>query len=237
MKSSGLEKKMRKLIYVPILHISADLGSISKHVNSRGKAMAGDINWNKHKNTVLGFWSVVAESLSSLNVKNFKLYQDGMVADGKMGQKIIEEGKKKGSKNLEIISQLIDQGAQLIKTEEFSLVKKEYNSIKKIAGNKNLWMKLLFFLRYKYHKKRLLEKRDRYIAWRIDETLKKGETGILFLGAEHEIISKLPADIEVIELKEREKIRKYRKVLLTKKNKQEFEDLAHYLKSPVKLDD
>jgi len=234
MESSGLEKKMRKLIYVPILHISADLGSISKQVDSRGRTMAGEINWNKHKNTVLGFWSVVADSLSSLNVKNFKLYQDGMVADGEMGQKIIEEGKKKGSKNLEIISKLIDRGAHLVKTEDFSLVKKEYDSIKKIAGNKNLWMKLLSFLIYKFYKKRLLEKRDRYIAWRIDETLKKGETGILFLGAEHEIISKLPSDIEVIELKDREKIRKYRKALLTKKSKQEFENLAHYLKSSVK---
>lgn len=226
---------MRKLIYVPILHISADLGSISKHVNSRGRNIAGDINWDKHKNTVLGFWSAVADSFSSLNVKKFKLFQDGMVANGEIGQKILEEGKKKGSKNLEIISQLIDRGAQLVKTEDFSLVKKEYDSIKKIAGNKNLWKKLLSFLRYKFHKKRLLIKRDRYIAQRIDETLKKGETGILFLGAEHEIISKLPSDIEVIELKEREKIRKYRKVLLTKKNKQEFENLAHYLKSSVKL--
>ncbi|MBS3819567.1 hypothetical protein KGY73_08710 [bacterium] len=226
---------MRKLIYIPILHVSADLGLMAEEVETRGRNITGDISWEKHQNTVLGFWSAVAQFFGSLDVKGFKLYQDGMVANGEMGQKIMEEGKKKGSKNLEIVSRLIDQGAQLIQTEEFQLVKKEYDHMKKISKKKSLGVKLLSFLIYKFHKKRFLEKRDRYISQRIDETLNEGETGILFLGAEHEIKSKLPEDLEVLEVKEREKIREYRKRLLTKKNKEELIQLGRYLKSPVKL--
>ncbi len=43
----------------------------------------------------------------------------------------------------------------------------------------------------------LLEKRDRYIPDRIDQTLKEGDTGVVFLGALHTLTG-LPPDIEVI---------------------------------------
>jgi hypothetical protein len=44
----------------------------------------------------------------------------------------------------------------------------------------------------------LLEKRDRFIADRINSTLQQGETGILFLGMLHSVQPYLDRDIDVV---------------------------------------
>ena len=68
---------MRKLIYVPIIHMSADLGSIAKQVDKRGIAGFGEEFWKKHRETISGFWDSIVNYFSSLEVENFKIYQDG----------------------------------------------------------------------------------------------------------------------------------------------------------------
>ena len=44
---------------------------------------------------------------------------------------------------------------------------------------------------------KLNEERDRFVARRIDETLKDGEWAILYMGAEHRVETHLPPSIEV----------------------------------------
>lgn len=225
---------MKKLIFVPIIHMSADLGSIANHVDKRGIAVFGEEFWKKHRETVSGFWDSIVKYFTNLEVKDFKIYQDGMVADAEVGQKIVEEGVKSGSKNYEIIDDLLKKGAVLVKTEDFALVKEERDRIVKITQAATTTQKLIAYLKYKLAKNRLLKKRDNYIAKRIDETLDCGETGILFLGAYHDIIPKLAKNIQVIEVKEARKISRYQNLLLSaRKNKLEFEELNKYLISPV----
>ena len=48
----------------------------------------------------------------------------------------------------------------------------------------------------------LFDRRDRFIAQRIDKTLQAGETGILFLGALHHAAAMLPDTIQVMSLSE-----------------------------------
>ena len=225
---------MKKLIFVPIIHMSADLGSIANHVDKRGIAVFGEEFWKKHRETVSGFWDSIVKYFTNLEVKDFKIYQDGMVADAEVGQKIVEEGVKSGSKNYEIIDDLLKKGAVLVKTEDFALVKEERDRIVKITQAATTTQKLIAYLKYKLAKNRLLKKRDNYIAKRIDETLDYGETGILLIGAYHDIIPKLAKDIQVIEVKEARKISRYQNLLLSaRKNKLEFEELNKYLISPV----
>jgi len=227
---------MKKLIYVPIIHMSADLGSIANHVDKRGIAVFGEEFWKKHRETISGFWDSIVKYFSNLEVNDFKIYQDGMVADAEVGQKIVEEGVKSGSKNYEIIDDLLKKGAVLVKTEDFALVKEERDRIVKITQAATTTQKLIAYLKYKLAKNRLLKKRDNYIAKRIDETLDYGETGILLIGAYHDIIPKLAKDIQVIEVKEARKISRYQNLLLSaRKNKLEFEELNKYLISPVTL--
>ena len=163
-----------------------------------------------------------------------KIYQDGMVADGEVGQKIVEEGIKSGSKNYEIISKLLQKGAILVKTEDFKLVKEERDRLLAMTQAKSITLKLIALIKYKLVKNRLLIKRDKFIAKRIDETLNQGETGIIFIGAYHNIKKWLPKDIQIKEIKDADKIREYQILLpFYNKNQERIEELGRYLVSEI----
>ena len=232
---------MRRLIYVPIIHMSADMGSIAKKVDEKGVASFGEEFWKGHRETISGFWDVISDyfdyiDMDTRNRKKMKIYQDGMIAEREVGQKIVEEGIKSGSKNYELALRLVNRGAVLVKTEEFKLVKEELDRLLAITKAKSTSKKLFAFIKYKFTKNRLLKKRDEYISKRIDMTLKDDEIGILFLGAYHNIKNRLPADIQIIELKDREKVVEYQKLVpFYNKKKERFEELGRYLISPVKV--
>lgn len=226
---------MRTLLYVPIIHMAADLGTLAPDVAKRGIAGLGEEVWKKHVETVEEFWNSLVRYFDRLEVSNFKIYQDGLVANGDMGQKIVEEGLKSGSKNYEIISRLIQKGAVLVKTEDFALVAKEREHLIELTGARTKMERLNAYLKYRLLKNHLLKKRDRFIADRINETLNQGETGILFIGAFHDIIPLLDKDIQVKEIKEIQKIKDYQKAFLYRKDKKRFEALADYLISPIDI--
>lgn len=225
---------MRTLIYVPIIHTSADLGSLAKDVNKRGRADLGEEVWKEHIKTIEGFWDVISIYFNFIDVSGMKIYQDGMVADGEVGQKIVEEGLKSKSKNYEIVSRLLQKGAILVKTEDFKLVKEERDRLLAITQAKSINQKVFAFIKYKLVKGRLLNKRDKFIAKRVDETLKKGEAGIVFVGAYHNIKKRLPQDIQILEIKDTDKVREYQRLLpFYNKHKERLEELSRYLQEGV----
>lgn len=192
---------MRKLYLVPILHMGADMGSLASSLDETAKIELGEEVWQKHKEAVASFWDHIGRFFRAMDVRNVKIYQDGMVADGADGLRIIKEGIKRGSKNFEIVGRLMELGAVLVKTEDLALVKQEYAHIAKIANAKSPKEKEVWAQRYKLAQDRLLRQRDDFIAKRIKDTLGEGETGILFIGAHHETVSRLPDDIEVVTVK------------------------------------
>jgi len=227
---------MRKLIYVPVIHMSADLGSIAKQVDKRGIAGLGKGFWKEHIKAVEGFWDELSHYFDSIDVSGMKIYQDGMVAEGEVGQKIVEEGAKSGSKNYELISELLKRGAILVKTEDFKLVKKERDRLIAIIQKKSRTEKLIAFMKYKLTKNRLLNKRDEFIARRIEETLNQDGTGIIFIGAFHNIKEKLPKDVRIMEIKNTEKVREYQKLIpFYNKNKERLKELGRYLISKIEV--
>ncbi len=225
---------MRTLIYVPIIHTSADLGSLAADVARRGIAGLGEEAWAEHGKTVDGFWNAVSRYFDSIEVSGMKIYQDGMVAEGEVGGKIVAEGVKMGSKNYRLVERLIKRGAVMVKTEDFMLVKEERDRILELTRAGNVAAKLRGFLRYRLSKRRLLDRRDRFIAGRIDETLGKDETGIIFLGAYHDIIRRLPADIKIEEIRNVDKVREYQRLLpFCKKRAESFAEIGRYLVSEI----
>ena len=206
---------MRTLIYVPIIHSVADMGSMGEDLKRKSVSGLGENIWQIHTETVNGYWSAIESYFerSELYVKGIKIYQDGMFVDGEMAMKLIGDGVKSGSKNSEIVLNLINRGAILVKTEDFKLVKAEYDGLQLILKSKSNIKKLIQLVRYKILKPILLRKRDRFIAATIDETLEPDETGILFIGAYHKVIRKLPKGITVIELKKVSRIQKYQKTI------------------------
>jgi len=227
---------MRTLIYASVIHTSADLGSLAKEVARRGVANLGEDLWQAHRKTVDGFWDMISRYFDSINVSGIKIYQDGMVAEGEIGEKIADEGMKTGSKNYELLLKLLKRGAILVKTEDFKLVKEELDRLSEITRAKSIVQKLISFTKYKLTKDKLLNKRDEFIAKRIDETLNTSEKGIIFIGAYHNIKKRLPENIQIIEVKDTDKVREYQRLLpFYNKNKERFEELSRYLISPINL--
>jgi DNA-binding protein len=225
---------MRTLIYIPVIHTSADLGSIAKEVAKRGIRDLGQELWEKHRKTVEGFWDVVSDYFDSIDVKDMKIYQDGMVAEDEVGKKIAEDTAKAGSKNYQLILKLLDRGAVLVKTEDFKLVKKEYDRLLAITQAKSITKKIIAFIKYKLVKVILLNRRDNFIANRIEQTLKAEGKAILFIGAFHNIKKRLPKDIQIKEVKDAAKVKRYQKLLpFYNKNGKQFDELGKYLVSDV----
>jgi len=220
---------MKKLLYVPVIHVDSDLGSIAPAIDKRSTQICGRERWERHKQIVSTFWDNIDEYFKKLNADNLKVYQDGLMADGELGQKIIEEGAQKGSRNYQIVLDLIRRGAEIRKTEDITLLKEEYNRILKLAQSKSLWERTAAYIGYRFHKDRLMEKRDRFISDTINQTLKVGETGALFIGAYHDVLSLLAGDIAVEEVKKTEKVRDYFKTLISGKDEEKFDELAKYL--------
>jgi hypothetical protein len=225
---------MRTLIYVPVIHTSADLGSIAEHVTKRGTADLGQELWEKHRRTVEGFWNAISDYFDSMDVDGVKIYQDGMVADGEVGLKIAEDTAKAGSKNYELILRLLQRGAILMKTEDFNLVKKEYDKLLAITEAKSITRKILAFIKYKLAKTPLLNRRDTFIAKGIDQTLKTDEKAILFIGAFHNIKKRLSKSVQIKEIKNAAKVRRYQKLLpFYHKSRKQFDELGTYLVSQI----
>ncbi len=67
----------------------------------------------------------------------------------------------------------------------------------------------------------------------INESLEEGETGICFLGAYHQVLPHLPKDIEVITLKDPEKVRAYYQKLTSNQSEGEVDRLGSYLAAPI----
>jgi len=225
---------MRTLIYVPVIHTSADLGSMAKDISKRGIRDIGEETWTKHRKTVEGFWDAISDYFDSIDVMGMKIYQDGMVADDEVGKQIAADTAKAGSKNYQLILKLLERGAVLMKTEDFKLVKQEYDRLLAITQAKLLTWKIIAFIKYKLVKATLLNKRDSFIAKRIDKTLGPDEKGILFIGALHTIKKRLPKTIQVREIKDTVKVRTYHRLLpFHNKYRKQFDTLGKYLVSEI----
>jgi len=225
---------MRKLYYVPIIHTRADLGVIGGEAARRGVERLGEDVWTKHVETVSGFWQALEDYFSAFDAAGVRIYQDGMMTDGELGERIVKEGAEKGSENFKIILDLLKRGAVLTKTEDFALLRKEYTLLLEISKAARPVKKLLSYLKYRLIKNRLLKKRDCYIAGMINDTLKDRETGVLFVGAYHDVRPSLAGDIQVIEVRDMKKVRDYQDEFAhPERYKDAIAALSRYLVSPV----
>ena len=224
---------MRRLIYVPIIHTDSDMGSLASALEQGTATLCGEERWERHKATASHFWQMMSDYLETLNAKNLKVYQDGFVSDGDLGKKIIEEGVRTGSKNYEIILNLLNRGAEIVSTEDMALLQEEYRYIRQIMKAKTSSQRRLTHKEYESRKSQLTVERDRFIAGTINETLDDGEVGLLFIGAYHDVVPHFAEDVAVEQLKEREQIKAYFDELMYGTDKRNFERLTSCLTSPV----
>lgn len=191
---------MRKLFVIRIVHTPLDMGSMKEGLERDGVSRIGRERWEENQHKIEKFWEEVDGEIDrlGLDTEKLRIYQDGLPAAGELGERIVRETAQKGSKNYMIINRLMDRGAKLEATEDPKLLMKEYSYIKALLGAKTEKDRADAAASYDQAKDRLMEDRDAFIAGSISSTLKDGETGLLFIGASHNVVPKVAKDIEVL---------------------------------------
>ena len=154
--------------------------------------------WNERIKAVDEMWKGIANRFRKLDVdhSNVRIYQDGLPLCGRE-MDIVRDVAAQGSQNHRLVLSLVKRGASLEGTEDIQLLLEEYHYIQAITREHEPAEKRRKAKSLSMKRKILLRQRDRFIARRIDKTLKEGETGILFAGMAHRVDKYLPKDINV----------------------------------------
>lgn len=229
-------------MYIPIIHTNPDLGSLAADLEDKAVKLLGNY-WRQHKWTIKRYWQEIDRFLQGKTFTKVLIFQDGLPEGGETAQVIIDKLAQTGSPNYQLLKVLVQRGARMQKTEDLELLKQEYQLTKDLAAGKNLLSTIFAFLKYKLKKNGLLNDRDDYIAKQINQNLKEGEMGICFLGAYHDVLSKLASDIKIVLVKNPDKVREYYKQVCYLRNKRlthgetmgAINDLASYIRRPIEI--
>ena len=192
-------KVRRRLIWIPIVHTEADLGNMAESVRNLYVRKMGRAKWAKHVADVDRLWRDIRARIEKMHLDYAKvrLYQDGLPVCGHEKQ-IVQDLARAGSRNHQLLADLMERGAAIMGTESPELLLEEYNLAREALVASGRRESPEAAARRGALGKAILEKRDRYIGARIAETLQPGETGVIFLGMLHSLAGRLPPDIEVI---------------------------------------
>jgi hypothetical protein len=191
----------RTLYSIPILHTQADMGKLGGSVEKLKISTFGRERANRGANLADKVWDDIERTIETLPLPSgqVRIYQDGLpfcgVSDKIVTDKVVSELAESGSRNHQLLLRLQARGASLMGTESPKLLAEEYNHA--LAGFRGAKAPGRTG-RVPEAADSLLEKRDRYIAGRINGTLSRGETAILFLGMLHAVERFLEPDIQVI---------------------------------------
>ncbi|RJQ37896.1 hypothetical protein C4559_02820 [Candidatus Microgenomates bacterium] len=125
------------------------------------------------------------DNLSPSFFAGIYVYQDGLpnISQEKV-DKTVDETR---SANYQILRWLKEKGAVVLGTEDFKLLKEDYQA-SQVAGYPDREEDLI-----------RLNQRDKFIAQRIKETLPEGKKGILFIGRKHDVSPLLDREIQVLQ--------------------------------------
>lgn len=183
---------MRQLIYVPIVHSEVDFGSLTHDLRKRYIDRFGLSGWRQRIRGVDALWQEIRTKVMALEIDfhELKVYQDGLPVCGRELE-IVEDLARQGSKNYQLLVELAERGAMIMGTEDAQLLVEEYLRLRDgLDADSETGDRVT-------PGEDLLHRRDLYIAKRIRETLRNGETGILFIGLLHAVDEKLCQDMEI----------------------------------------
>jgi hypothetical protein len=191
-------KFSRTLIYFPIVHTQADMGALKDSVSRVTLEKIGRSGLNRKTAIINKIWIDIERSIDAmaLTYDLVRLYQDGLPVCGREAE-IVTDLAKSGSRNHKLLLRLMDQGAVIMGTESGDLLLQEYRLAKQSLTVRPARAAGVRAQRQSVSDS-LLVQRDKFIAQRINDTLKTGETGILFIGMLHSPARYLDQDINII---------------------------------------
>ena len=188
----------RTLIYFPIVHTQADMGALQESVARATLEKAGRAGLARKTAAIDQIWTEIEAAIDALPLSfdRVRLYQDGLPVCGREAE-IVTELAQAGSRNHQLLLRLMAQGAVLMGTESGDLLVQEYQLARQSLTTRPPRAAGVAASR-RALSEALLQRRDQFMAQRINETLKNGETGILFLGMLHSLERHLHPDVKVI---------------------------------------
>ena len=195
MNTGPLGDRKRKLVYIPIIHTAADMGTLAASIRGKKLFLVGRQGLARNVAAVEKMWQEIEGVASRLPVApgTVRIYQDGLPIC-QHEQEIVSELAESGSRNHRLLLQLQSRGARVMGTESPELLVEEYQLAKASLAS---GVTAEDASRQRQLRDTVLEKRDRFIADRINVTLGDGETGILFIGMLHSLSRFLDSDIRV----------------------------------------
>lgn len=189
---------MRNLIYVPILHTQADLGAFAEPVRRITIEKIGQKEWEHNVEAIDEIWESICRAIEGWNLPfpHVRIYQDGLPDCGHELE-IVRDLAKAGSTNHQLLLELVGRGATVMGAESAALLLEEYQLTQQISSAGSIEEVRRIEERQRSQSRSLLQRRDRYIAERVNSTLCVGEVGVLFLGLLHSLEEWLATDIEV----------------------------------------
>ncbi|MFQ6050072.1 MAG: hypothetical protein ACE5K4_00085 [Candidatus Hydrothermarchaeota archaeon] len=166
---------MRTLIYIPRMYSRNEFERLASKVPEDFEERSNE------------YWDYVEEKLGPLMKlrRIHKVYHESLCESGDEGLKTLSSFDKR---NYSIVKKLIESGAELQTTEDRLLIAETKEWFEQSKSNP-----LLLEL---YEES--MRERSEHIARIIDQTLKDGETGAIFVDSELKI--NLPGDIRVIRM-------------------------------------
>lgn len=176
---------MVRLIYVPVVHSTAEMGSAAAAYRAAYVARYGERKWAERSAEFDAIWRAIADAIktSGLDLGRVNLYQDSLPVCGRESD-LVHDLAAQGSRNHQLLQSLMRRGASLVGTESPDLLLDEYKLVRSPEHTEA-------------QAAALLEARDRFIAGQIDKTLGEDKDGILFMGALHKVAKYLPRRIKV----------------------------------------
>lgn len=188
----------RTLIYLPIIHTQTDMGALEESVVRATLEKIGRPGLSRKTAIIDKIWTEIERVINSLALSfdQVRLYQDGLPVCGREAE-IVTELAQAGSRNYQLLLRLMEKGAALMGTESGNLLVQEYQLAKQSLTTRPPRAAGVAAQRRALSQD-LLQRRDQFIARRINDTLKPGEIGILFLGMLHFVERYLDKDVKVI---------------------------------------
>ena len=187
---------MKRVIFIPVIHNVADLGSLAESVRTHYLERFGPAVWKEREQAIETLWDAICRAIDALHLdySSVRIYQDGLPVCGKEEQ-IVGELAGAGSLNHQLVLELMRKGAVLVGTEDPQLLIREYQLQRRKLGAPGAGAGPPS--PSPAEAADLLAARDGFIAQRIAATLPDGETGLLFLGAAHRLDALRSSGIEV----------------------------------------
>src|SRR3989337_5470 len=159
---------MRSLIHIPIIHTQADMGALAGAIRRLSIEKIGRREWERSIRAIDRLWTIIRGTIEKLDLPYPRV-------------RLYQDGLPNCGREVQIVSDLAKAGSpnhQLLSAQGLGEVERVQARQESLSQS-------------------LLERRDRYIAERMNGTLGEAETGILFLGMLHSLEKHLAKDITV----------------------------------------